>query len=364
MALVASVAGAIAGSGAGVEEGDRRAAPERAVDRLSLEQQVGQLLVLSFRGARAPGYVKEILREGRAAGVVLFQSNARSRRQVRSLTRRLQRSAGGRALVATDQEGGPIRILSFADPVEGQADQSNVREAAAAARRGARDLARVGVNVNLAPVADVGVPGGSAVGPRVYPGESTEVAKLVRASVREHGRGGVAATPKHFPGFGSAQGNTDHEPATIEATRERLMRRDVEPFRAAIAAGAPLVMASHALYPALDRRRIASQSRTVLGDLLRRRLGFRGVVVTDSIEADAVLARSSVETAAIRSLAAGVDIVLMTGPGSFDGVRDRLLSRARRSPRFRARVEESAERVLALKDQMGLGRSPRRSPAR
>ena len=367
MALLAATAGVIAGSGAEteVEEADRRpAAPERAVDRLSLEQQVGQLLVLSFRGARAPDYVIDILREGRAAGVVLFRSNASTRRQVRSLTRRLQRAARGRALVATDQEGGPIRILSFADPVEGQVDHGTVDEAAAAARDGARDLARVGVNVNLAPVADVGITGGSAVGPRVYPGESGEVADLVRASILEHGRGGVAATPKHFPGFGSARGNTDDEPVTIDASREQILGRDVEPFRAAIAGGAPLVMASHALYPALDRRRIASQSRIILGDLLRRRLGFRGVVVTDSIEADAVLARSSVETAAVRSVAAGVDIVLMTGPGSFDGVRDRLLARARRSPRFRARVEESAERVLALKDRLGLGRLPWRSPAR
>lgn len=366
MALLAAIAGVIAGSGAETErEGrDRRAAPERAVDRLTLEQQVGQLLVLSFSGARAPDYVIDVLREGRAAGVVLFQSNAGSRRQVRSLTRRLQRAARGRALVATDQEGGPIRILSFADPVEGQAAQGTLGKAAAAARDGARDLARAGVNVNLAPVADVGVPGGSAVGPRVYPGESGEVAALVRASIREHGRGGVAATAKHFPGFGSAQGNTDDEPVTIDAPREQILGRDVEPFRAAIAAGTPLVMASHALYPALDHRRIASQSRTVLGDLLRRRLGFRGVVVTDSIEADAVLARSSVETAAVRSVAAGADIVLMTGPGSFDGVRDRLLARARRSARFRRRVEDSAQRVLVLKDRMGLGRLSRRSSAR
>jgi len=366
VALLATIAGAIAGSGAETEgqERDSRPAPERAVDRLSLEQQVGQLLVLSFNGAKAPDYVVDVLREGRAAGVVLFQPNAGSRRQVRSLTRRLQRAARGRALVATDQEGGPVRILSFADPVEGQAAQATRREAAAAARNGARDLARAGVNVNLAPVADVGVPGGSAVGPRVYPGESGDVAALVRASIRAHARGRVAATAKHFPGFGTAQGNTDDEPVTIDIPREQILGRELEPFRAAIAAGAPLVMASHALYPALDPRRIASQSRPVLGDLLRRRLGFRGVVVTDSIEADAVLARSSVETAASRSVAAGADIVLMTGAGSFDGVRDRLLARARRSSRFRRRVEESAERVLTLKDRMGLGSSPRRSSAR
>jgi beta-N-acetylhexosaminidase len=209
------------------------------------------------------------------------------------------------------------------------------------------------VNVNLAPVADVGAPGGSAVGGRAYSGGPAEVASKTRAAVRALGEAGVAATPKHFPGFGAAQGNTDDEPVTIDLAREHLVRRDLEPFRAAIAAGAPLVMASHALYPALDRRRLASQSPAILGDLLRRRLGFRGVVVTDSIEAEAVLRRSPVDVAAERSLAAGADLVLMTGPGSFAPIRDRVLARARRSPQFRRRIEDAAERVLALKARLG-----------
>ena len=331
------------------------AAAQRAVDRLSLQQQVGQTLLLSFRGAEAPDYVLELLRKRRVAGVVLFGPNVASRGQLRRLTREIQRAARGRAVVATDQEGGSIRQVPFGRPVEGQAAQDTEREAASAARDGATDLRSAGVNVNLAPIADVGAEGGSAVGGRAYPGDTAEVAASVSASVRAHLRGAVLPTPKHFPGFGSAQANTDDEPVTIETPRAEIVERDLEPFRAAVGAGAPLVMAAHALYPALDRRRIASQSPAVLRGLLRDRLGFRGVVMTDSIEADAVLDRSSVDVAGARSVAAGADLVLMTGPGSYTPVYKRLLGRARRSPAFRRRIEQSAGRVLALGDDLRRG---------
>ena len=351
--------GVAVGAGGEVREDRERAARpparlERPAARLSLEQQVGQLLVVSFRGAETPDYVLDLLRRRHAAGVVLFESNVESRGQLRSLSRSLQRAAGGRALVATDQEGGSIRQIPWAAPAEGQAAQATESEAAGAFGAAARDLSGVGVNVNLAPVADVSAPEGSAVGGRAFPGDARQVTALTRASLRALARRGVAATPKHFPGFGSAQANTDDEPVTIDAPREQLLGRDLAPFRAAIAAGAPLVLSSHALSSALDSKRIASQSPVVLGDLLRRRLDFGGAIVTDSIEADAVLARSSVATAALRSVSAGADLVLMTGPGSYALVRERLLARARRSPSFRRRVEQAADRVLTLKRRMGL----------
>jgi beta-N-acetylhexosaminidase len=357
----AAIAGAAVGAGGGRDEakpGDaRERAQARRVDPLSLKQRVGQTLMLSFRGTSAPGYVLDVLRERRAAGVVIFRENASSQRQLRALTRRLQRAAGGEALIAADQEGGAIRILSWAAPAEGQAGQADAAAAAAAARATARDLRAAGVNANLAPVVDVGAPGGSAVGGRAFPGDARRVAASATAAVRALGDARVAATVKHFPGFGSAQANTDDEPVTIRAPRERLESRDLEPFRAAIAAGAPLVMSSHALYPALDRRRIASQSPAVLDELLRRRLGFRGAVVTDSLEAEAVLRRSRVDVAAVRSLRAGADLLLMTGPGSFGAVRDRVLATARRDPALRRRVDAAAERVLVVKARLGLERS-------
>jgi beta-N-acetylhexosaminidase len=162
-------------------------------------------------------------------------------------------------------------------------------------------------------------------------------------------RGGVAATAKHFPGMGGAAVNTDLGPATVQ-----LGAGDVLPFKAAVAAGVPLMMVSHALYPNLDPARIASQSPTIVQGLLRGRLGYRGVVVTDSMEARAVLARSSIGEAAQRSLSAGADLLLLTGDGSFRPVSLALQARARRDPAFRARLADAAGRVVALKRSLGL----------
>jgi beta-N-acetylhexosaminidase len=227
-----------------------------------------------------------------------------------------------------------------------------------AARDGARDLRAAGVNVNLAPVADVASGPASVLAGRAYPGGPDEVARLATAAVEAHARERVGATVKHFPGLGSATVNTDDGSATIEDSRAAL-EVTLAPFRAAVRAGTPLVMASHALYPALDPDAIASQSRPILVELLRGRLGFEGAVITDSIEAQAVLDRSDVATAAERSVRAGADVVLMTGSGSWNLVYPRLLERARSDPDFRARVGEAAARVLALKRRLGLRSPPR-----
>ena len=161
---------------------------------------------------------------------------------------------------------------------------------------------------------------------------------------------GVAATAKHFPGLGRAQVNTDDASADVPGE----LQADLVPFREAIAADVPLVMLSHARYPALDPTHIASQSPQIVTDLLREELGFGGVVVTDSIEAQAVLDRSGVGRAAERSIRAGADLILMTGSASWNQVHPWLLRRARASRPFRERIQRSAGRVLSLKERMGL----------
>jgi beta-N-acetylhexosaminidase len=156
----------------------------------------------------------------------------------------------------------------------------------------------------------------------------------------------VATTAKHFPGLGGATVNTDDGPATIARTRAEL-DADLEPFRAAIDAGTEFVMAGHAVYPALDPDRIASQSQAVIDGLLRDELGYDGVVMTDSLEAAAVRAVADVEEAALASARAGVDVILTTGRGSYIRVFRALLAEAREDPEFRRRVRVSAARVLA-----------------
>jgi beta-N-acetylhexosaminidase len=343
------------GDGEAPRESQRDAVPSPPVSRLPLERAVGQLLVMSFDGATAPSYIRRRLRDSEGAGVILFGSNVVDAAQLRRLTGTIQRAAGGSALIATDQEGGEIRNVPFAGPAEPQSALASSAAAGAAASEAARGLRSGGVNVNLAPVADVTPPsGGGALGGRLYPGPPRQVAALMAAALRAHARVRVAATAKHFPGLGRAAVNTDDGSETIGASRAELEATDLEPFRAAIAADVPLVMAGHARYPALDPRNIASQSPTLLQDVLRDQLGFRGVTITDSIEAQAVLDRSGVATAAVRSIAAGVDLVLMTGSGSWNLIYPRLLRRARRDPAFAARVRESAQRVAKLKRRLGL----------
>jgi beta-N-acetylhexosaminidase len=130
--------------------------------------------------------------------------------------------------------------------------------------------------------------------------------------------------------------------------------QDLVPFRAAVQARAPLIMLSHALYPALDAERIASQSPAVVEDLLRDELGYDGVIVTDSIEAQAVLDRSGVGRAAERSIDAGADLVLTTGSASWNQIHPWLLRAARHSRAFRERIRQAAARVLVLKQELRL----------
>jgi beta-N-acetylhexosaminidase len=136
---------------------------------------------------------------------------------------------------------------------------------------------------------------------------------------------------------------------TIRRARAKLAAVDLPPFAAAVRAGVPLVMVSHARYTILDRRRIASQSRPVIEGLLRDELGFRGVVVTDSMEAAASLATGPITATSERAVRAGADLLLLTGRGSYRPVYEHLLTKARHSASFRQRVREAAARVLALK---------------
>jgi len=302
---------------------------------------VGETMLLSFHGTRAPAYVLRILRRGDAAGVFLARENVVAPAQLRALTHALHGARRG-VLVATDQEGGAARTIPWIGPAAGQPDSGSAAAVRASASAAGRELRAAGVDIDLAPVADV--PSGSRafVAPRAYTGTPGAVAARVGAAVEGLRAGGVDAAVKHFPGLGGATASTDDGPATLQAVPP------LAPFRAAITAGARLVMAGHALYPALDPRHIASQSPVILGALLRRRLGFRGVIVTDSMEARAVLARSSLEQAAIRSIRAGADLLLLTGPGSWIRVDRALRTAAARSPALRARLRAAARRVQAL----------------
>ncbi|MEA2390212.1 MAG: beta-N-acetylhexosaminidase [Solirubrobacteraceae bacterium] len=332
--------------------------PPGAIDSLPLKQQVGELIILRFDGTTLPAYARRIFARRAAAGAILFRNNVSSPPQLAGLTREVQSAAGGDAIIAADQEGGPVRTVPWAGPANAPATQGDPAAVTRTSRAAAAQLRASGINLDLAPVADVPSVDRAALGPRAFGRDPATVSAGVDAAVRGYAAGGVGTTAKHFPGLGGATANTDDRRVTIGRTARQLNEEDLPPFAAAVRAGVPVVMVGHALYPALDSTHIASQSPAVYA-LLRSRLGFHGVAITDSLEARAVIGRSSVADAALASLRAGADLLLTTGRGSYIHVYRRLLDEASRSPALRERIREAAGRVSALAQPIRTPTPPR-----
>lgn len=292
---------------------------QRIAGGLSAQQLAGQTVISPFRRAGAgaiPPALRTAIRQGRVGGVILFAENASTLANVRTLTRRLQalpRPAalrGAPLLVMTDQEGGQVRRVTDAPP-RPSASAQGAAGLAAVGRAGSDSavaLCRAGVNVNLGPVADVGT-GTIAEQDRTFGQDVTTVGRSVRTFVTGARRGGIATAAKHFPGLGRAQANTDDTRVRITATAEALRAADELPFRAAIAAGTDLVMLSNAIYPAFGPTPAALNPNLATTEL-RRRLGFRGVTISDDLEAGAFAGAASQTGVARAAAQAGVDLLL------------------------------------------------------
>ncbi len=257
------------------------------------------------------------IRRGEIGGVVLYQENYGASGPS-ALVRVLQGAAraGGNPplIVAIDQEGGIVKRLPGA-PGLAPPQMATPTIARQQGRATARTLAANGVNVDLAPVLDVGR--GGFITPRSFGNTPSAVSARGVGFARGLLAGRVMPTAKHFPGLGYANTTTDDGAEVVAATRARLTE-DLAPFRSAITAGVPLVLVSTAIYPAFGETVPAACSPTVVRGLLRGQLGFQGVVITDALDTPAVTNRLSVPSAALAAVKSGVDMVLAAGTTSRD----------------------------------------------
>lgn len=316
----------------------------------------GQRTVVGFSGTAAPAPLLRQIERGHVAGVILFSRNIRSRAQVRALVRRLQaaRPRGAPPLIVSiDQEGGLVKRLAGA-PSRSAAQLGRTGDHGLARREGratARNLRGVGVNVNLAPVLDVGRRGGSmrSLG-RSYGGRPGRVARIGGAFAAGLRRGGVAPAGKHFPGLGAARGDQDQVVNTIRLSRERLRGVDELPYRR-LGSGLPLVMVGSAIYPALHPGRPALFSPRIATRELRRVAGFRGVSISDDLEVPSMRSYGSAAHRARACARAGVDVLLFAQSHAAGAAGRRAVARAIASGRLnRAASERSAARVNALRE--------------
>jgi beta-N-acetylhexosaminidase len=254
-----------------------------------------------------------------------------------------------------DGGGGPVRRLSGA-PARSAADVDNARQARSDGRNAARTLRRAGVNMNLAPLADVARPGSALEEERRIKRRPVElVGAYASAFVAGLHDGGVRATAKHYPGFGAARVNTDRAPARIATSLARLREVDEPPFVRLVRDGVDAVMVSTAVYPALDDRPAAFSRRWVVGQL-RRRLGFGGVVVTDDLGTPAVTAFGSPRDRAVRATRAGVDLPLFSSSYRASvRAASALLAAAEEGTLSTRSMRRAAARVLALRARLPRG---------
>ncbi|MDP9285068.1 MAG: glycoside hydrolase family 3 protein, partial [Actinomycetota bacterium] len=293
-----------------------------------LRQLAAACIFPSFPGAKPPDWARRFLAGG-GGGIVLFAYNVPSLDALAGLAAAL-RAERDDVLLGIDEEGGDVTRLEWragssyaAGAALGAADDVALTEAVAASIAG--ELAAVSVNWNLAPVADVNVPGNPVIGTRSYGSDPQLVARHVAAFVRGTQSRNVAACAKHFPGHGSTEQDSHLELPVVAGEVEA----GLEPFRAAIAAGVRTIMTAHVRVPALDDAP-ATLSSAIIQELLRGELGYDGVVLADALEMKAVSATVGIEESAVRALSAGVDALCVghdLGEGAVEQIRAALVAR-------------------------------------
>jgi beta-N-acetylhexosaminidase len=370
LAAGAIVGGGAGGSGTGGSGGDRSggstgstggsaAAEEKRstlAERLTPSQLAGERVVVSIDGTGLTPELRHAIHSGKVAGVVLFEVDFPSRAAGRELIDAVQsikrpKVLGGLPLlVMTDQEGGQVKRVDGAPEVS--AATMGAEGPSFSRRQGretAANLRSLGVNVDLAPVLDVGRPGGVIADTERAFGETpAAVARSAIPFARGLEAGGVAATAKHFPGLGTASENTDFEAQHLALSKAQLRAIDEAPYASFIAAGGKLVMLSTATYPAFSNRPAAFTRRIATGEL-RRRLGFRGVTITDSLGGAAVAEFGGQREAAVDGAAAGDDLLLFDDLPSAIAGHEALVKQLHAGALKRAPFLAAVGRVLALR---------------
>ncbi|MFI6519176.1 glycoside hydrolase family 3 protein [Spirillospora sp. NPDC050679] len=359
---------------------------------MTLRDKAAQLFVLQVHGTRADtrdpdaaarnrrmygvDSAEQLIERHRPGGVVYFRddpANITGPRQVAALSNGLQRAALAQPhavplTIAVDQEGGPVaRLPPPFTQTPGAMALAAARDPATAralayelARATARELRALGITHNYAPCADLNTdPANPVIGVRSFGADPALAAALTAAQITGHRDGGAAATAKHFPGHGGTAVDSHTGLPVLTRTRAEWERLDLPPFRAAIAAGAEAVMTGHLAVPALDPSGDpATLSRPVVTGLLRDRLRFRGLIVTDALTMAGVRARHGDERVAVLALKAGADVLLAPPPGAFTAQLDAVVAAVRSGELPERRLEESVRRVLELKRRRGLFTDP------
>src|SRR5208283_2433558 len=316
---------------------------------------IGQLLIIGFDASEISPRLASLLTKIQPAGVILFARNITAADQTHRLLRECQKCVQVPLFTCVDLEGGPVdRFRGVLGPTPSAADVFSTGDRKLFHKHGrliGENCRALGFNVDFAPVLDLALaPSKSVMGSRAVSANPKAVATYAREFLHGLREAGVLGCGKHFPGLGEANLDTHHELPSVEKSFKKLWDEDLAPYRL-LHREMPLVMISHAAFPVVTKDRTpASLSKKWITEVLRKKIGYRGLIISDDLEMGGVLAAAPIEQAAIGHIRAGGDLALICHKEDFIlRAHEALIHEAERDRQFAKRVEESSRRVLAFK---------------
>ncbi|TVY00611.1 beta-N-acetylhexosaminidase [Cohnella terricola] len=334
---------------------------------MTLEQKIGQMILAGIDGTSFDTAMKKMIAEQHVGGIILYKNNFSDLEGSVGLVNALKKANENNPVplfMSVDQEGGKVSRLPK--------DFVAIPDAAKVGKTGDPKLARqmgsllseelriMGFNVDFAPVLDINSnPNNPVIGSRAFGSDAERVTKMGVAAMKGLQEGGTVAVVKHFPGHGDTSVDSHLELPVVHKTTDQLEAMEWVPFRTAIEEGADAVMVAHIFFPVVDPDAPASFSKVIIGEQLRGTLGFDGVVITDDMTMGAIAQHYGLEDAALKSVEAGSDIILVAhGYDTEKKVYDSLLQAIQSGRLDEARIDESVRRILTLKFKYQLSDSP------
>lgn len=327
---------------------------DQIVASMSQTEKLGQMMMIGIQGTKVDDDSLYMLNQYHMGGVILFDRNMKSPEQVKQLTSDLQAQSNEKVplFIGIDEEGGDVvRMAEKLTPPPSQKEigaTGDTEQARTWAIKTAKSLKEMGINVNFAPVADVG-----SNDKRSYSTDTNTVIDFVRAATKGYQQENIIYSLKHFPGIGKGRVDSHVDSSSIDVTKEILMAEDILPFKTIIDKNQPndyFILVSHLKYPALDEEYPASLSSKIMTDLLRNELGYKGIIITDDMEMGAVANHNDFRSIGVNAVKAGADIVLVCHEyehqqevylGLLDAVNSGEISQER--------IDESVKRIIKVK---------------
>lgn len=327
---------------------------DQIVASMSQTEKLGQMVMIGIQGTKVDDDSLYMLNQYHMGGVILFDRNMESPEQVKQLTSDLQAQSNEKVplFIGIDEEGGDVvRMAEKLTPPPSQKEigtTGDIEQAKTWAIKTAKSLKDMGINVNFAPVADVG-----SNDKRSYSTDANTVIDFVRAATKGYQQENIIYSLKHFPGIGKGKVDSHIDSSSIDVAKEVLMTEDILPFKTIIDESDPndyFILVSHLKYLALDEEYPASLSSKIMTDLLRNELGYKGIIITDDMEMGAVANHNDFRSIGVNAVKAGADIVLVCHEyehqqevylGLLDAVNNGEISQER--------IDESIKRIIKVK---------------